>query len=73
MPTNLERLQQTYDNLVALREQVTRNPKPNYTVDGERYDWGDYLESLSKQIAAVKVEIDDAGDDGIVEEHTTAY
>jgi hypothetical protein len=70
--TNLQILQQTYDNLIAVREKVTRSPKPTYTVDGTTYKWGEYLETLTKQIDAVKAQIDNESSDAIVEEHTTA-
>lgn len=71
--TNLERLQQTYDNLIAIREKITRSPKPTYTVDGTTYKWGEYLETLTAQIDATKVQIDNESSDAIVEEHTTAW
>jgi hypothetical protein len=71
--TNKELIRQTRDNLIAIREKITRKPKPNYNVDGQRIDWADYLELLTKQINELKLQLDGEDDDDIVEEHTTAY
>lgn len=71
--TNAERLQQTYNNLIAQRQKLSESPKPNIQVDGERYDWGDYMEMLTKQIAVVKAELEAELGTDIVEEHTTAW
>lgn len=71
--TNSQIIRQTRDNLIAIREKITRKPKPNYNVDGQRIDWADYLEILTKQINELKLQLDAEEDDDIVEEHTTAY
>lgn len=70
--TNLEIIRQTRDNLIALREEVSRKKKPSYDVDGQRVNWQQYFEMLTDQIDKLKEQIDAEGDDDIVEVHTTA-
>ena len=57
------------DNLAAQLEEITRRPKPTYSVDGQSYSWQQYQEFLIAQIRALKVDIDNEQDgDDIVEE-----
>lgn len=37
-------------NMAARLEEVTRNPKPNYEIDGETVEWADYVEMLTNGI-----------------------
>lgn len=71
--TNRDRIRQTRDNLIALREEVSRKKKPTYVVDGQRVNWEEYFEMLTRQINELKLQLDAEEDDDIVEEHTTAY
>lgn len=73
MPTNAERRQQTLDNLLAIREEMTRNPKPTYTKDGTTYKWQEYFDSICNAITKLDEEVANNADDAIVEEHTTAW
>ncbi len=73
MPTNRDLIRQTRDNLIAIREKITRKPKPNYDVDGQKVDWATYLKILTEQIDLLKKQLDEEEDDDIVEVHTTAY
>lgn len=44
------------NNLAAAIKQATIDPKPNYTVDGQTVNWGDYLHILTtKMETLVKV------------------
>ena len=55
MPTdeeNLAELKGIKGNLIALIKEVTSAPKPNYTIDGQKVDWSDYLEMLYRQLKA---------------------
>lgn len=70
--TSKELITQTRNNLIAIREKITRKPKPNYDVDGQRVDWATYLKILTEQIDALKEQLDAEDDDDIVEIHTTA-
>ena len=38
------------DQLMALAAQITMSPNPTYTVHGHRYQKGEYLEILGRQI-----------------------
>jgi hypothetical protein len=68
-PKRLELQERTLDNLIAIREQITRSPKPTYDIDGQEVKWTEYLEAITKQIAVLLAE----SDDEIVEVHTQAY
>ena len=49
---NLNSLMEVRDNLIALIGSVTQKPKPTYEIDGQKVEWGDYLDQLRKQLAA---------------------
>lgn len=68
-PKRLELQERTLDNLIAIREEITRSPKPTYDIDGQEVKWTEYLEAITKQIAVLLAE----SDDEIVEVHTQAY
>lgn len=44
--TDLEQLKTILTQTLALIAEVTENPKPNYTIDGQSVSWGNYLASL---------------------------
>lgn len=50
MATYAANLETTRNNIAALMAEITTNPKPNYSVDGESYSWGDYLAMLNAQL-----------------------
>jgi hypothetical protein len=68
-PKRLELQERTLDNLIAIREQITRSPKPTYDIDGQEVKWTEYLDAVTKQITVLLAE----SDDEIVEVHTQAY
>lgn len=70
--TNRDRIRQTRDNLIAIREQISRKPKPTYDIDGQEVSWESYFKMLTEQIDKLKDQADSEDDDDIVEEHTTA-
>ena len=46
MPSDLEQLQTVRSQTLAILADVTANPKPSYTLDGQTVSWGDYLAKL---------------------------
>lgn len=44
---------QAIANISATIKEVTANPKPNYTVDGQTVNWGDYLDTLTTKLASL--------------------
>lgn len=40
-------------NVSAIIKEITLSPKPNYTVDGQTVNWGDYLETLTTKLASL--------------------
>jgi len=49
------------DNVATLLASITANPKPNYSVDGESYSWGDYVAMLSNQLEVLDKAVQRAG------------
>lgn len=35
---------------LALIAEITANPKPSYSIDGQSVDWSDYLEHLRQTV-----------------------
>ncbi len=64
-------LKEIHGNLITLIGMVTTNPKPNYDIDGQKVDWGDYLEILYKAKAKALQDIIDF--EGPYEIETQAY
>lgn len=48
MPTDAENLATAVSNISALIADLTENPKPTYSINGQSVSWGDYLASLIK-------------------------
>ena len=60
MTTYLDNLIATQNNIGALLAQVTANPQPNYSLDGESYSWADYVSMLRGQLRGLQTDIQDA-------------
>ncbi len=59
--TDEERLlsiQTSRDNILNLIELITRQPKPNYDIDGQKVMWADYLKLLQSTLAALDKQVD---------------
>ena len=67
----LSKLYQARDNVQTLIVQVTTKPKPNYEIDGQSVDWGDYLKQLSDQLKFLNNQIIDL--EGPYEIETQAF
>lgn len=60
--TSLELLYIQKRQLEELIIQVQRSPKPNYDIDGQKVEWGDYLDMLYKRRERItKLIIDEEG------------
>ena len=46
MPSDLEQLRTIQSQTLAIIAQVTADPKPDYTLDGQTVSWADYLARL---------------------------
>lgn len=44
-------------NLLARIEEVTAQPKPNYSVDGQQISWQSYLDSLMLNLDRINAQI----------------
>lgn len=49
----LAALEQARINLALAIKDATLNPRPEYEIDGQRFLWGDYLQSLNSQLEAI--------------------
>lgn len=43
------------DQIAALIKDITTNPKPDYSVNGQSISWGSYLDMLSRQLASLQL------------------
>lgn len=64
-------LKRSRDNVLALIEEVTSQPKPTYSIDGQKVEWAAYLKQLHESLEALEVKIENK--DGPYEEHSTFY
>ncbi len=46
MPSDLEQIQTIMSQTLALVAQITAEPKPSYSVDGQKVSWSEYLARL---------------------------
>lgn len=51
MPTDLEQIQTIKSQTLAVIAQITANPKPSYSVNGQSVSWAQYLAELKKTVA----------------------
>lgn len=50
MSTDLEQLQTIRSQALASISEITANPKPSYTVDGQSVSWNAYLRRLRQTV-----------------------
>lgn len=58
--SQLQTLLTIRDNLLARIQEVTANPKPNYSIDGQTVQWQSYLDSLFAKLESVNGQINAA-------------
>ncbi len=61
MPTAAETLANILTQTLARIEEITANPKPSYSIDGQSVAWGEYLRQLQDTVAWCKAQL--AGED----------
>lgn len=67
-------LEQARDNYAAQLEQISKAPKPTYSVEGRSYSWTEYQQFLIEKLRELKKDIDDEQDgDDIVEEVSRVF
>lgn len=49
--TDAERIAAIKHQTLALIEEITATPKPNYRIDGQSVSWGRYLQQLMDTVA----------------------
>lgn len=53
----LESLQRSRSNILTILEQITASPKPSYSIDGQRFSWGEYLKQLNEALRDINSQI----------------
>ena len=43
-------VQDSINNLTAVIKDITTNPKPNYSINGQSVSWADYLATVTDQL-----------------------
>jgi hypothetical protein len=54
-------LQIVYSNLINILMQMTTNPKPSYSLDGESYSWNEYNSMILDKLEKVRQQMIFAG------------
>ena len=54
-------LETARNNVAARLAEITANPKPDYSVDGESYSWTSYFQALVSQLEALNKALQTAG------------
>lgn len=54
MATALENLTVARDNLAARLAEITANPKPDYSVDGQQISWAAYQTMIIQQMEGLE-------------------
>ncbi|MBS0207805.1 MAG: hypothetical protein JSS27_02525 [Planctomycetes bacterium] len=57
MPTYLENLLATRDQIAANLAGITAQPKPSYAIDGQQVDWQSLFNSYTQQLAELNAQI----------------
>ena len=55
--SNAEQLERIRTNILNRIEEITANPKPNYSIDGQTVSWQSYLDSLMARLTAINEQI----------------
>lgn len=50
MPTDLKTLQTIKTNLLTILSDLSANPKPSYSIDGQSVSWSEYFSMVSDQL-----------------------
>jgi len=50
MPSDLEQIRTIKSQALAVMADVTANPKPSYSIDGQSVSWSDYLATLQATV-----------------------
>jgi hypothetical protein len=50
MPSDLEHVRTIKSQTLALIAELTANPKPTYSLDGQTVSWNDYLAALQATV-----------------------
>jgi len=57
MASDCDTLQAVQSNLINILAQMTANPKPNYSLDGESYSHAEYLAIILQNLENVRRQI----------------
>lgn len=66
-------LNESLDRAIITRQNILDKPKPTYDIDGQRFEWAEYLEVLNKTIDKLKQDIQDLDNDSPFEIESQVY
>ena len=52
-------IRESLDRAILLRQNILAKPKPTYDIDGQRFEWNEYLAVLNKTIAELTQQLQD--------------
>lgn len=61
------------DNLLTKLKEMSANPKPNYSIDGQQVSWQGLYDSLWKSLGEVNARLADFDDAGPFEVQSQGY
>ena len=54
MPSAFDNVQAAIDNISLQIREITANPKPDYSVNGQSVSWSGYLDMLTRQLDSLQ-------------------
>jgi len=50
-------IKESLDRAILTRQNILLKPKPTYDIDGQRFEWNEYLDILNKTIAQLQKDL----------------
>lgn len=50
-------IKESLDRAILTRQSILAKPKPTYDIDGQRFEWAEYLKVLNDTIAQLQVQL----------------
>jgi hypothetical protein len=50
-------IKESLDRAILTRQNILNKPKPTYDIDGQRFEWNEYLDILNKTISQLQKDL----------------
>lgn len=50
-------IKESLDRAILTRQAILNKPKPTYDIDGQRFEWNEYLDILNKTITQLQADL----------------